>query len=220
MPSGSTATSSSITQNHSAPSSYAFFTPAEKPPAPPRLPDCGAYTTRASLPVRSGTVPPHCRATAAPNRSTIAFVSSECSLSTTTTRHGATVRRRIESNSLVSSCWRLYVTTTMASLSMVFLAACFSVMLSILCGGRARAPQRHPPRQEAPACGASRPHAGRHRTRPRSPRHRGKRRNARRAHAASGVSHSASGSCAPDKSTAWRIDDPVSFREGAIPYWR
>ena len=133
MASGSTATSSSITQNHSAPSSYAFFTPAEKPPAPPRFSVCGAYTTRDWLPSPSTTVLPHRSLTLVSNSSTMPRVSSDCSLSTTMIRHGACSRARIESNNVARSFWRLYVVMTMASLLIVAACACSTCLAGSAC---------------------------------------------------------------------------------------
>ena len=77
---------------------------AEKPPAPPRLSDCGAYTTRLSLPDWSAMVLPHCAVTASRKSSTMPWVASLCSLSTTMIRHGATVSFSMDSNRVASSC--------------------------------------------------------------------------------------------------------------------
>ena len=61
---------------------------------------------------------PHRLARRSLNAAHMASVSREFSLSTITMRQGAAVSSVMESNKLARSSWRLYVTTTMASLSM------------------------------------------------------------------------------------------------------
>ena len=117
MASGMTSTSSSMTQNHWAPSFQACCTPAEKPPAPPVFSYCGTQIMRS--------VPPSASASAAPQSSvkrlfalcTSASVAGDASLSMTMMRHGACVRVAKESKRRERSSCRLYVTTTMAKRS-------------------------------------------------------------------------------------------------------
>ena len=117
-PSGSTATSSSMTQNHSAPSSKARSTPAEKPPAPPVFSSMGTYSSREVPPSASGSsvVGPQAASSSAANEAAICAVRGEFSLSTTTTRHAGTVSFLMDSKSWARSSWRLKVTMTMAGL--------------------------------------------------------------------------------------------------------
>ena len=76
--------------------------------------------TRSVLPCASGcsVSMPHRLARRSLNAVHMVSVSREFSLSTITMRQGVAVSSVMESNKLARSSWRLYVTTTMASLSM------------------------------------------------------------------------------------------------------
>ena len=76
----------------------------------------GMYTAREVPPSASGSssVVPHRAFARASKPRTMSPVAAEFSLSTTTTRHGATLDFSMESNSCDRSSWRLKVTMTMA----------------------------------------------------------------------------------------------------------